>query len=167
MQFDSFRNLFQWLLSEGYSIEERALKTLPNVLKRVHSPELKAAISTHLSEIKNNMASMNEVLKKENFNLSKKTTCPVGYVFDELENHVRDNNPSPLLDASIIAHMQQIEHAEIAIYGTLKAFSRQLNEPALTDWLKGIVKEEMRADSVFSKIAQGEDFQSGINKKAA
>ena len=167
MQFKSFRNLFQWLLAEGYSIEERALKTFPEVLKKVHSPDLKAAISTHIAEIKNHMASMNEVIKKEKIEISKKPRCPVAYVFDELENHIHDNDSSPLLDASIIAHLQQIEHAEIALYGTLKAYSRQLNEPKLTDWLKDVVKEEVRADTIFSKIAQGEDFQSGINRKAA
>jgi hypothetical protein len=65
-------------------------------------------------------------------------------------------------DAGIIASAQRVEHYEIAVYGSLATWARQLGLPDDARVLHGILEEEKRADEKLSHLAE-----QGVNREAA
>jgi ferritin-like metal-binding protein YciE len=57
-------------------------------------------------------------------------------------------------DASIIASAQKVEHYEIAGYGTVKTYARQLGKPEYASILDQILSEEKEADETLTQIAE-------------
>ena len=65
-------------------------------------------------------------------------------------------------DAGIIASAQRVEHYEIAVYGTLATWARQLGLHDDARVLHAILEEEKRADEKLSQLAE-----QGVNREAA
>ena len=66
------------------------------------------------------------------------------------------------LDAGLAASAQAVEHYEIARYGTLKTWARQLGLDNAAKLLDDTLQEEIKADQLLTKLAT-----STVNKKAA
>jgi ferritin-like metal-binding protein YciE len=60
---------------------------------------------------------------------------------------------APVKDAALIAAAQQVEHFEIAMYGTLRSWAVALEKPEVMEGLELTVEEEKNADTVLSAIA--------------
>lgn len=74
---------------------------------------------------------------------------------------MNDYKGSPALDAGLLAAAQAVEHYEIARYGTLCAWAKELGMSDAAKLLEQTLKEEEKADAVLSKLAE-----SVINQQA-
>lgn len=89
-------------------------------------------------------------------------------LLEEAEELVENKTKSPALDAAIISAAQKVEHYEIASYGTLRSFAKNLSlDSEIADLLQETLNEEGNADKTLTKIAEGSFFSSGVNKVAA
>ena len=59
-----------------------------------------------------------------------------------------------LRDAGLIASAQRIEHYEIAVYGSLATWAKQLGFYDDFESLLDILEEEKRADGLLSEVAK-------------
>ena len=78
---------------------------------------------------------------------------------DDLAGNIANKN---VLDAAIIASAQAVEHYEIARYGALIAWARQIGRGDFADILEANLEEEKAADDKLNTIAE-----SRVNAKAA
>jgi ferritin-like metal-binding protein YciE len=92
--------------------------------------------------------------------------CPIDIIVEEAERCLEENYSSPLLDAAIIAFVQQIEHVEIAIYGTLKEYADQLDESSIKKAVSQTLREEAKTDTLLTRLAMGGFFKESINVRA-
>jgi ferritin-like metal-binding protein YciE len=168
MKLNSFEDLFVCLLSDIYEVENQIVKDIPVLMKRAYSDELKDALRTHLDETKEQVKRLDNI-----FRLIKQQPKRVEWasdvknLFADAGAFLQENNPSPLLDAAIIAIAQRIEHFEIATYGTLREFAKVLDYDEVEDILDETIKEEGHADKLLTKLAEGGMFKKGINIEAA
>jgi ferritin-like metal-binding protein YciE len=58
-----------------------------------------------------------------------------------------------VLDASLIACAQQVEHWEIAAYGTAHAYALALDQPKVAELLALTLADEKQTDAHLSSIA--------------
>ena len=65
-------------------------------------------------------------------------------------------------DAGIIASAQRVEHYEMAVYGTLSAWAKQLGFGEDEEDLRAILAQERAADEKLTRLAERE-----INPSAA
>ena len=65
-------------------------------------------------------------------------------------------------DAGIIASAQRVEHYEMAVYGTLSAWAKQLGFGEDEEDLRAILAQERAADDKLTRLAERE-----INPSAA
>ena len=70
-----------------------------------------------------------------------------------------DASPAAL-DAAIIADAQRVEHYEIAAYGTVVAYAKQLGLRDAMQLLGETLAEEEQTDKRLSKIAMGVNLQA-------
>ena len=64
-------------------------------------------------------------------------------------------------DAGLIAAAQKVEHYEIALYGTLCAFAKQLGHTEAASILHETLEEEKRTDQKLTQLAE-----RSVNAKA-
>jgi ferritin-like metal-binding protein YciE len=71
------------------------------------------------------------------------------------------------MDAAMIASAQRIEHYEIAAYGTLRTYARQLGLQEHAKLLQRTLDEEGETDKLLTRIAESRvnrDAEIGSNR---
>lgn len=166
MKFSSFEDLFNQLFTEAYLVEQHGIKIMTKMVDKAHSTALRSALNTHLEETREQATRLEHILKQENVKIGEDRVCPIDTIVEEAEKCLVENYPSPLLDAAIIAFVQQIEHVEIAIYGTLKDYADQLHESSIKKTVSQTLREEAKTDTLLTRLAMGGFFKEGINVRA-
>jgi ferritin-like metal-binding protein YciE len=90
-----------------------------------------------------------------------KTNDILDKMLSAAKDSVSNIDDSPLRDAALIVNGNQIEHYEIAMYGSLAAFARNLALDDALGLLEQTLKEEKAADAKLTQIAE-----AGMNPRA-
>lgn len=168
MKNQGFTQLFIDELEDMYSSEHQMIEALPNMIKAASSDELKEALTNHLKETKNQVTRLNKIFSIMGLQPSENTCEAMEGLIQEAKELIGKKSKSPLLDAAIISAAQKIEHYEIASYGTLRSFAKNLElNSEIATLLQKTLDEEGAADKKLTKIADGSLFSAGINQQAA
>lgn len=89
-------------------------------------------------------------------------TCPaIDGIVEEGQEILEDFKGSPALDAGLLAAAQAVEHYEIARYGTLRNWARELGKEDVALLLEATLAEEENTDQLLTQLAD-----SKVNKSA-
>ena len=161
-----FKKLFVNELQNVFNAEQQIVEALPKVINAVESPDLKEAFTKHYEESKQQVQRIERIFSQIEETKRNEVCESMRCLIQETEQCINSYPMSMIRDAAIIAAAQRIEHYEIAVYGTLRTFAKQLDFDNAVDLLDETLKEEKGADEILSRIATGGFFTSGINKKA-
>jgi ferritin-like metal-binding protein YciE len=154
------RTLYVSNLKKALDMEQKITKALPDLIEKSTDPELITAFQAHLEETKGHV-SMVESLLRRNIGESKTETCKViNGLTTEASNTITDVTDSSIRDIALIGAAQQVEHHEIAVYGTLRRWATILGLADDAMVLEAIEEEEGNADEVLSGIADRVNFQA-------
>ena len=147
-------DLFVHTLQDVYYAEQRITKALPKMIEKVSDPQLQEAFRSHLEETRNQIKRVEQVFRMHNAE-AKSVTCPaIDGIIEEAEEIMGDSKDSEVLDAAALAAAQAVEHYEIARYGTLIAWARQLGRQDCAGVLEPTLQEEKAADLKLTQIAE-------------
>jgi ferritin-like metal-binding protein YciE len=147
-------DLFVHTLQDILYAEQRITKALPKMIDKVADPQLQGAFRTHLEETRNHIKRLEQVFQMHKAE-AKAVTCPaIDGVIEEAEEIMSDSKDSEVLDAAALAAAQAVEHYEIARYGTLIAWARQLGRADCASVLEPTLNEEKAADRKLTAIAE-------------
>lgn len=166
MSKEDFMDLFIDQLNDAFSAETQIVKALPKVIKASSSTELKSALETHLKETQNQVKRLEKVFKFLGEKVGKETCEAMEGLIFECDQAIQEFPPSPIRDAAIIGGAQKIEHYEIALYGTLCTFAKELDLDEVQDLLGETLEEEKNADEILTGVAEGGLLTAGVNQKA-
>jgi len=155
-------DLFLDTLKDIYFAEKQIVKALPKMAKAATLPELKAGFEKHLEETQGHVERLEQVFEIIGAPARGKTCDAILGILDEGKEIMEDFKGTPALDAGLISAAQAVEHYEIARYGTLKAWARQMGRTDVVTLLEATEKEEIATDRKLSQVAV-----SGANLKAA
>jgi ferritin-like metal-binding protein YciE len=162
MAIKTLQDLFHETLKDIYYAEKKLVKTLPKMAKKAASPELKAAIESHLGETETHVERLEQVFasigKKP---LAKKCEALEG-LLKEAEEVMAEIEDGHTRDAAIISSAQTVEHYEIARYGTLCCWARELGMDDAKSLLQETLDEEQAADQHLTRLAD-----RSVNQQAA
>jgi ferritin-like metal-binding protein YciE len=154
------RTLYVSNLKKALDMERKITKALPDLIEKSTDPELVTVFQNHLEETKGHV-SMVESLLQRNIGESKSETCKViNGLTTEASNTITDVTDSSIRDIALIAAAQQVEHHEIAVYGTLRRWAEILGLTDDSMVLEAIEEEEGNADELLSGIAKRVNFQA-------
>lgn len=154
MTITTFDDLFLHTLKDVLYAERKILKALPKMEKNATSEKLKAALSSHKDETEDQILRLEEV-----FDLlgkparGAKCDAMLG-LLEEAEGLMSEIEDPETMDAAIISLAQAVEHYEIARYGTLVQWAKQLGHTKAADLLKETLDQEYAADKALSKLAE-------------
>ena len=161
-EIHTFDDLFVHQLRDIFYAEKQLLKALPKMAEKATSPQLKQAFQAHLAETKGHVDRVEQVFRMHGVE-AKAVSCPaIDGIIEEANEIAGEVDDKEVLDAALIAAGQAAEHYEIARYGTLVAWARQLGRNDCASVLEQNLAEEKAADKKLTSLAE-----SGINRKAA
>ncbi|MGZ4789627.1 MAG: YciE/YciF ferroxidase family protein [Terriglobales bacterium] len=155
MKIESLRDLFEFKLRKAYDIEQKLVKQgLPEMIKASSTPELRQALEQHLEETRTHVTRLERVFSA----IDAKADTEDDDVLDEMtsaaEDLIDDIDASPLRDAALIVSGNEVEHHEIAVYGSLVAFAQQLSLRDAAGLLTQTLEEEKAADAKLTAIGE-------------
>ena len=148
-------------LRDTYSAETQIAKALPKMAAKSTSPQLKAAFEKHLAETQNQVARLEKIFSHLGESPEGNMCEATEGLVKEAEELIGEDADPQVLDAGLIASAQKVEHYEIASYGTLCTWAKQLGEHEILALLKESLNEEEMTDKNLSMLAE-----SGINQMA-
>lgn len=153
MAIATLSDLFLHTLKDVLYAERKTLKALPKLERKATDPKLKSAFAAHREETETHIIRLEDVFEGLG-KAARGTKCDamVGLI-DEAEDLIEEIEDPETMDAALISLGQAIEHYEIARYGTLAAWAKQLGHAAAADLLKETLKEEQDADKALSLLA--------------
>ena len=154
MNVDSFREMYVAELQELRSVEAQLTEALPKMAEAANHPELKQAIQSHLQETRSQRDRLDEVLRRHGAEPREHVDQAMQAMLQEAEKWASMVQDRDLRDAGIIASAQRIEHYEIAVYGSLATWAKQLGLDEDVQALLAILGEEKRTDERLSRLAK-------------
>jgi ferritin-like metal-binding protein YciE len=149
-------------LRDTYDAERQLTKALPKMAKAATAPELKEAFTTHLEETRGHIDRLEKVFDMIGERVRGKHCEGIAGIIEEGASKMEEDFDESTMDANLIAGGQRAEHYEMAAYGTLVAWARELGHMEAAEFLQEILDEEKAADEKLSTLAQ-----DGINSNAA
>ncbi len=154
MAIETLEDLFLHTLKDVLYAERKVLKVLPKMERAAADDKLKAAFAAHREETEAQIGRLEEVFEL----LGKpargaKCDAMVGLI-EETEGLMGEIDDGETMDAALIASAQAIEHYEIARYGTLVAWAKQLGRRDAAALMQKSLDEEYSADRALSLMAE-------------
>jgi ferritin-like metal-binding protein YciE len=163
MKINNLRELFEIGLYYAYDCEEKLVKKgLPSMIESATAPELRAALEQHLEETRGHVRRLDQVFSEAGISPDSKGNDILDKMTSAAKDTVSHIDASPLRDAALIVNGNQVEHYEIALYGSLVAEARELRLQRAAGLLEQTLSEEKAADAKLTQIAE-----STINPRAA
>jgi len=157
----TLRSLFIDELRDAHHAERQLTKALPKLAKAATSPELRAALESHLGETEEQINRLERVFELLEESGKPKPCAGMQGIVEEGSDLIEQEDKGAALDAGIIASAQRAEHYEMAAYGTLIAWAEALGEDDVVKLLQKTLDEEKAADKKLTALAE-----AGINEAA-
>jgi ferritin-like metal-binding protein YciE len=77
-------------------------------------------------------------------------------IIEEGQEVMKEFKGAPALDAGLLASAQAVEHYEIARYGTLKTWAKELGLTQSVRLLDATLSEEKKTDDTLTKLAESD-----------
>lgn len=156
MKIKSFQGLFETGLRYIYDCEQKLVeKGIPSMIDAANSTELRSALEQHLEETRTHVTRLERVFKVIGTEAKTEGNDIVDEIIDAAKDMVgATEDDTPLRDAVLIVSGNQVEHYEMAVYGSLVSFARQLGIPEAAGLLEQTLKEEKAADAKLTQIGE-------------
>ena len=112
------------------------------------------AFRTHLKETEGHVSRIEQILNRQTGKIDSQTCKVIGSLVTEAKDGIKDaKDDSTVLDATLIAAAQQVEHHEMAVYGTLRSWAQLMGHNEDVALLESTLKEEKAADEKLTRIS--------------
>lgn len=157
----TLEDLFYGMLQDVYYAEKQLLKALPKMAKQASNNELAQAFLKHRDQTEGQIGRLEQAFEMiEKKPRAKKCDAILG-IIEEGKEVMEEVDDEETLDAGLIGAAQAAEHYEIARYGTLCAWAKQMGKPQIARVLHQTLEEEKQTDELLTQIAE-----ASVNKAA-
>ena len=161
-ELSGLRDLFEDQLKGIYWSEKTLTGTLPKMIKNTTSHALANTLKQQLDIKEQHVRRCEEIFTSMNLYAEQKKNEAMQGLVNEANAILTASVNGNVRDAGIISSVQKVKHYEIAAYGTLAAFARELGENEVVTLLEEVLAEEKVADALLSEVAE-----KTVNKAAA
>ena len=151
---NSLRDVLNDLVRDLYSAETQLIKVLPKMAKAAGDAGLKAAITGHLEETREQAARLEKACELLGIKAKGKTCQAMKGLLEEGAEVMAEEGSPAAKDAAMIVAAQKVEHYEIAGYGAARVFATVLGETEVAAMMTQTLEEEKAADAKLTGIAE-------------
>lgn len=147
-------------LKKAFDMEQKITDALPKMIEKSTDPDLTNAFETHLQETRGHVAKIESLLRKATGEATTETCKVINGLTTEASDTIKDVTDPTVLNVALIGAAQQVEHHEIALYGTLRTWANILGETQDAAVLDSILEEEENADEILTGISDRVNVQA-------
>lgn len=144
-----------------YSAEKQLVRSLPKMAKKASDPALQKAMEHHLEETKEHVTRLEQAFESLDRKARAKKCVAMEGLLEEGKEVIEEAESEAVRDVMMIAAAQKVEHYEIASYGTVVEWARQMRHNQVVKLLTKTLEEEKAANEKLTKIAE-----QGVNAAA-
>ncbi len=163
----TLQDLFHDTLRDIYFAEKKILQSLPKMRRAANNEKLQNAFEKHREQTEDQIARLEKVFEIIDKSARGKTCEAIKGIIDEAEELMADFKDTPALDAALISSAQAVEHYEIARYGTLCRWAKELGMKDAADLLNQTLQEENQTDKDLTKLAEATVNEAAQPAKAS
>jgi len=157
---EDLRSLYIANLKKALDMEQKITDALPKMVEKSTDPELASAFQDHLRQTEGHVAKVESLLRSATGDVETETCKVINGLVTEAEDGIKDATDPAIRDVTMIGAAQQVEHHEIAVYGTLRTWAGLLGRTEDVSILESILKEEEAADQLLTDIAGHVNLQA-------
>ena len=157
----TLRDLYAAELHDLMNAEKQIVEELPRMAGRATAARLQRALDDHYRETKVQIERLQLLLQQLNEPAREVPSGAIAAMLEDVRRRLHDTERGETLDAALVATAQQIEHWEIASYGTARSYAETLGDYDAARLLQQTLDEEGHTDQVLTKLAE-----RGINQAA-
>ncbi len=146
--------LFLHNLKDVYFAEQQIARAMPGMIEAAESEELRSAFETHARETQGQIRRLEQVFEIMGQKPEGVRCEGILGIIKEGQAMTDEFADGEAFEAGLIAAAQSIEHYEIARYGTLLAWARQLGLSEVAELLEQSLDEETDTDEILTEIAE-------------
>jgi ferritin-like metal-binding protein YciE len=150
---EGLKKLYVDELKDLYNAENQLVKALPKMAKTASSEELRKGFAEHLEQTKGHVERLEQIFRSLGENPKGKKCKGMEGLVEEGSEVMEEDFEGALMDAALIGAAQRVEHYEIAAYGTVCEFAKELGETDQASLLQETLHEEKQADEKLTKLA--------------
>jgi ferritin-like metal-binding protein YciE len=151
----TLREAYLTLLEHTLNSERQiADKGLPAMIEKSTNPDLKQAFQQHLIETQEHVTRLRNILDGAEGEANESKCKVTAALISSAESMISDAANPEIRDVILIASGNQVEHHEIAVYGTLLTWAELLGETDHAVLLERTLDEEENADALLSELSQ-------------
>ena len=161
MELETLKDLYVEELKDLYSAEKQIVKGLTKMIKATKHKQLQQAFRNHLRQTEQHAARLERICKELGVSPRGKKCVGMEGLIEEGSELIKEKPDDDVLDAGLISAAQHIEHYEMAGYGTVRTYARQLGYEEQAQLLQQTLDEEGETDHLLTDLAE-----SSINIEA-
>jgi len=154
MQLNSLQEALVTEMKDLLSAEQQLSEALPLMAQKASNPELKQGFTLHLEQTRNHISRLEQGFSLLGEAPEAQTCKAMKGLVAEGQELMSEDATSDVMDALLIAAAQKVEHYEIASYGTVCTWAKQLGHTDLKDLLGQTLAEEEETDQKLTRIAE-------------
>ncbi|TIM21719.1 MAG: ferritin-like domain-containing protein [Mesorhizobium sp.] len=154
-------DLFHDGLKDVYYAERKILTALKKMAKGAESDQLTAAFEKHRDETEAQIERLQQVFEIFGKRAQGKTCPAIDGIIEEGQEILEEFKEAPALDAGLVAAAQEVEHYEIARYGTLITWAGLLGLKDAVPLLEETLEEEKATDEALTQLGE-----TSVNERA-
>jgi ferritin-like metal-binding protein YciE len=167
MKLKTLKDLYLDELRDVYDAENQIVKALPKMVKAATSADLQEVLREHLERTRDHVKRLEQVFDAMGETRKRKTCEGLKGLLEEGKELMEEDGEPAVMDAGLIAGAQRVEHYEMAAYGSLRTWARQLGDQKASRLLEETLNEEKEADQALSEIASAINSEAAETKDAA
>ena len=144
--------IFKHTLKDIYYAETALTKALPKMATAAGNADLKAAFTHHLDETRGQIKMLDKVFASVGEKAAGEKCDAIEGLLKEGEGLMKEAT-GLALDAALIGIAQAVEHYEIARYGTLREWAKELGHAEAHELLSQILDQEKAANATLTGLA--------------
>lgn len=167
MKIQSVEDLFLNGLQYVYDAEKQLTQALPELAEASCAPQLREAFEQHLQETKEHVGRIEEVFKRIGAQPHTQPNAVLEQMRQETKQMMQNIEKSELRDAALIVAGNQVEHYEMAVYGSLRTFAQLLGKDDVVAILQKTLDEEKKADAKLTQVGESQINIQALHKSVA
>ena len=154
MDMETLKDLYVEELKDLYSAEKQIIKGLAKMSKAANHPELKQAFTRHQEMTEKHVERLERICADLDVSPRGKKCVGMDGLIEEATELIKEKPEPDVLDAGLIAAAQHVEHYEMAGYGCVRTYARQLGFADQAELLQTTLDEEGTTDKLLTEIAE-------------
>ena len=154
MRLETLRDLYVEQLKDLHSAETQLVDALPKMAKAASDTQLQRAFREHLMQTETHVKRLDQICQELGVSPKGQKCKGMEGLIKEGEEMIKTKGEPAAIDAGLIAAAQRVEHYEIAGYGCVRTYARQLGDLQGARQLQQTLDEEGMTDKKLTQLAE-------------